>query len=54
MGVSSEATPLAPNSYLGFDQFVQAVSGHDLDAKRSAMLVAAPLVNGQIQTDYAK
>jgi len=38
-------------SYVGLDSVVQELSGHDLDAERSAMLVAAPAVNGGYNPD---
>lgn len=33
-------------SYFGLDSVIYQLLGHNLDAERSAMLVAAPLVNG--------
>jgi hypothetical protein len=38
-------------SYFGLDSVINEVSGHDLDAERSGMLVAAPLVNGGFNPD---
>ena len=38
-------------SYVGLDGVIQQLSGHDLDAERSGMLVAAPAVNGGYNTD---
>jgi hypothetical protein len=38
-------------SYFGLDNVIQQLSGHDLDAERSAMLVAAPAVNGSYNPD---
>jgi hypothetical protein len=38
-------------SYVGLDGVVNQVSGHDLDAERSGMLVAAPAVNGSYNPD---
>lgn len=33
-------------SYVGLDQVIQELSGHDLDVERSGMYVSAPAVNG--------
>ncbi len=33
-------------SYFGLDEVIGALTGHDLDAERSGMLLAAPVVNG--------
>jgi hypothetical protein len=38
-------------SYFGLDSVIQQVSGHNLDAERSVMLLAAPAVNGGANTD---
>ena len=38
-------------SYFGLDGVIQELSGHNLDAERSVMLVAAPAVNGGLNTD---
>lgn len=40
-------------SYFGLDSAIQELTGHDLDAERSVMLVAAPAVNGSYNTDVA-
>lgn len=38
-------------SYFGLDQVIQQLSSHDLDNERSAILVAAPTVNGNFNYD---
>jgi hypothetical protein len=38
-------------SYFGLDSVINQVSGHDLDAERSVMLLAAPAVNGKYNPD---
>ncbi len=38
-------------SYFGLDSVIQQVSGHDLDVERSVVLLAAPAVNGGVNTD---
>lgn len=38
-------------SYVGLDSVVNLLSGHDLDAERSGMLVAAPVVDGGYNPD---
>ena len=38
-------------SYVGLDSVVNAVSGHELDAERSVMLLAAPAINGRYNPD---
>lgn len=38
-------------SYFGLDSVIQQLTGHDLDAERSVMLVAAPAVNGGYNPD---
>ena len=38
-------------SYFGLDDVIQELSGHDLDAERSVMLLAAPAVNGGLNPD---
>ncbi len=43
--------PACLYSYVGLDQVVQDLSGHDLDVERSGMLVAAPAVSGGYNPD---
>ncbi len=38
-------------SYVGLDQVIQELSGHDLDVERSGMYVSAPAVNAGINLD---
>jgi hypothetical protein len=38
-------------SYFGLDDVIQELTGHDLDAERSVMLLAAPAVNGGVNPD---
>ncbi len=38
-------------SYVGLDAVIQQLSGHELDAERSVMLVGAPPVNGGLNPD---